>query len=65
MGEPISVRFPQSFIDRIEEWRAEQRPIPSRGEAIRKLAEYGLEVYGREDASKAEKADSEKRRGGE
>ncbi|MBO0766539.1 MAG: hypothetical protein J2P50_18385 [Hyphomicrobiaceae bacterium] len=44
MGEPRSIRFPQSFLDRVEEWRATQRPIPQWGDAIRKLAEAGLQA---------------------
>jgi hypothetical protein len=44
MSEPRSIRFPQSFLDRVEEWRARQRPIPAWGDAIRQLAETGLEA---------------------
>jgi len=44
MSEPRSIRFPQTFLDRVEEWRATQRPIPPWGDAIRKLAEIGLEA---------------------
>lgn len=50
MSEPRSIRFPHMFLDRVEEWRAKQRPIPPWGDAIRQLAEMGLGV-----AEKAEK----------
>jgi hypothetical protein len=50
MSEPRSIRFPHSFLERVEEWRARQRPIPAWGDAIRTLAEVGLEA-----AEKAEK----------
>ena len=40
----------QSFLDRVEEWRAVQRPIPPWGDSVRQLAEIGLDA-----AEKAEK----------
>jgi hypothetical protein len=55
MVGPISLKAPQSFLDKVDEWRAGQRPIPNRGDAIRKLVEVGLEAI---------KAQSEKPKGG-
>jgi hypothetical protein len=52
MSEPRSIRFPQSFLDRVEEWRAAQRPIPPWGDAIRRLAELGLEAAERDKVEK-------------
>jgi hypothetical protein len=52
MSEPRSIRFPQSFLDRVEEWRASQRPIPQWGIAIRQLAERGLEIIEKEKTDK-------------
>lgn len=42
MVGPISLKAPQSFLDKVDEWRAGQRPIPNRGDAIRQLVEIGL-----------------------
>lgn len=39
----IGVRVPQELSDRIEEWRAQQRPVPSIPEAIRRLVEAALD----------------------
>lgn len=55
MSEPRSIRFPQSFLDRVEEWRAAQRPIPPWGDAIRRLAEMGLEAAEASGAVKPDK----------
>jgi hypothetical protein len=53
MSEPIAIRFRQSFLDRVDEWRSKQRPIPSRGEVIRRLAEEKLaEVEAKPDKPK-------------
>ncbi len=41
---PISLKAPQSFLDKVDEWRAGQRPIPNRGDAIRRLVEIGLDA---------------------
>jgi hypothetical protein len=54
MVGPISLKAPQSFLDKVDEWRAGQRPIPNRGAAIRLLAEAGLEAV-TEKAAKPEK----------
>jgi hypothetical protein len=56
MSEPRSIRFPQSFLDRVEEWRAAQRPIPPWGDAIRRLAEIGLETAEKDKPGKGRKA---------
>ena len=50
----IGVRVPTELTDAIDEWRAEQRPIPTRPEAIRRLVELEL-------ASKGGKAKSSER----
>jgi len=42
----IGVRVPDEQTDRIDGWRATQRPIPSRPEAIRQLADIGLATRG-------------------
>jgi hypothetical protein len=34
----------QSQLDAIDEWRTQQRPIPSLNEAIRQLIDLGLEA---------------------
>lgn len=33
-----------SLIDRIDRWRAKQRPIPSRSEAIREMVKTMLDI---------------------
>lgn len=52
MTGPVSLKAPQSFFDKIDEWRAGQRPIPNRGEAIRRLVEVGLEALQKEKPGK-------------
>jgi hypothetical protein len=49
MVGPVSLKAPQSFFDRIDAWRAVQRPIPNRGDAIRRLVELGLETLQKAD----------------
>ena len=44
-----SVRLQDEMISEVDDWRALQRPIPSRGEAVAALALLGLEAYARED----------------
>jgi hypothetical protein len=41
-GTPIQVRVHEQFLKALDDWRSVQRPIPSRPEAIRQLAEIGL-----------------------
>jgi len=38
----VGVRVPNELSEKIDEWRAQQRPIPSTPEAIRQLVEIGL-----------------------
>ncbi|WP_203226066.1 hypothetical protein [Novosphingobium pentaromativorans] len=44
--EQLSVRFEMrathSWIDRLDDWRGKQKPIPSRAEAIRSLVDKAL-----------------------
>lgn len=48
--EPLDVRFEmratKSWVEAVDDWRAAQRPMPSRAEAIRRLVEKGLLVDG-------------------
>jgi hypothetical protein len=57
MVGPVSLKAPQSFFDKVDEWRAGQRPIPNRGDAIRRLVEAGL------DAIQKDKTERPKGRG--
>ena len=34
----------QALLDVVEEWRAQQRPVPNVSEAVRRLIEIGLKV---------------------
>lgn len=38
------MRVPVEFLQRVDEWRAQQRPIPSRTEAVRRLTEAALDL---------------------
>lgn len=38
----FQIRTDAGFVERIDEWRSTQRPIPSRAEAIRLLIARGL-----------------------
>ncbi len=38
------VRLPSVLLARIDEWRAQQRPIPTRPAAIRAFVEAGLRL---------------------
>jgi hypothetical protein len=40
----IQLRCNSEFIHQLDEWRAKQRPIPSRSEAIRQTALIGMKV---------------------
>jgi Arc/MetJ-type ribon-helix-helix transcriptional regulator len=44
MTELTAVRLTKEMTDEIEEWRATQRPIPSKGEAIRILVREALDA---------------------
>jgi hypothetical protein len=41
---PVMVRLPAAQADAIDEWRRAEKDIPSRPEAIRRLAEQSLEI---------------------
>lgn len=43
----VGVRVPEELAARIDEWRSEQRPIPSQPEAIRRLVDLGLKAKAR------------------
>jgi hypothetical protein len=58
MVGPISLKAPQSFLDKVDGWRAEQRPIPNRGDAIRTLVEAGLEALEKQKAERKGKKPS-------
>ncbi|MFP3943466.1 MAG: hypothetical protein ACLFWF_06220 [Alphaproteobacteria bacterium] len=38
------MRVSQDWLDRLDEWRAKQKPIPSRAEAIRILVKRALQA---------------------
>jgi Arc/MetJ-type ribon-helix-helix transcriptional regulator len=40
----IHLAVPKTWVDKIDEWRAKQRPIPNKSEAIRVLVERALEA---------------------
>lgn len=42
-SERMELRLDQALLDRIDAWRAGERDIPSRSEAVRRLIEAGLE----------------------
>jgi hypothetical protein len=44
IGRMVGVRVRPELSAQIEGWRAQQRPIPSEPEAIRRLVEIGLKV---------------------
>ena len=52
MTELTAVRLSKDMTDEIEEWRATQRPIPSKGEAIRILVQEALDAHKRKAAGK-------------
>jgi hypothetical protein len=41
-GRPLQLYATNAFIQQLDEWRAKQRPIPNRSEAIRLLVEQAL-----------------------
>src|SRR5581483_4822276 len=43
MDERFELRFDREMLDAVDRWRAEQRGIPSRAQAIRQLIEKGLQ----------------------
>ena len=42
----IHLAVPKTLVDKIDEWRAKQRPIPNKSEAIRVLVERAMEAEG-------------------
>ena len=49
MTELVAVRMKPEMRERIDEWRAKLRPIPSQGAAIRQLVEDALELHEKSD----------------
>lgn len=47
----INVIATEELLQRVEEWRAAQRPIPNKSEAARMLIERGLEMASRKPIS--------------
>lgn len=43
LTERFEMRLSENGVVRLDEWRREQRDLPSRAEAIRRLVDYGLE----------------------
>ncbi len=43
----LELVVPETWTERLDEWRAKQRPIPNRSEAIRMLVERALEATAR------------------
>jgi len=41
-NHPFQMRVSPEWLAKIDDWRASQRPVPSRAEAIRRLVEKGL-----------------------
>ncbi len=52
MTELTAVRLSKEMTDELEEWRATQRPIPSKSEAIRILVREALDLHKRKVAKK-------------
>jgi hypothetical protein len=46
LDQRLQIVASQKFIDMVDEWRRRQAKIPSRSEAIRVLAETGMEALG-------------------
>lgn len=44
--ERIQLKAPSSWVERVDEWRAQRRPIPTRNEAIRILVDQALDAGG-------------------
>ncbi len=43
-NERLQIRVSDALLARVDEWRAAQRPIPSRSEAVRTLTEAALDL---------------------
>jgi hypothetical protein len=50
--ERVSLAFPRSTIERVDDWRREQKELPSRARAFRLLVEQALEAWEKESASR-------------
>lgn len=48
----INVIATEELLQRVEEWRAKQRPIPNKSEAARMLIERALETEERSDGKR-------------
>jgi hypothetical protein len=55
MTELIAVRMKPELRERIDEWRAKVRPIPSQGAAIRQLVEDALDLHDKGEKLKGRK----------
>jgi len=42
----VTIRLPQEVLDAVEVWASEQRDVPARSPAIRRLVELGLKPKG-------------------
>lgn len=49
--ERLEMRVPTAFLEAVDDWRRAEKDLPSRSEAIRRLAALGLE-HGKRKASK-------------
>lgn len=47
VGTQIGMRWQESVLAEIDDWRRQQPDLPSRAEAIRRLVELGLKVKGK------------------
>jgi len=44
MTERLQIVASEAFVEKLDAWRAKQRKIPTRSEAIRRLVEIGLKA---------------------
>lgn len=51
-SERLQVVASEKLVARLEEWRAKQRPIPTRSEAIRVILETYLDEFEAREAAK-------------
>ena len=42
--ERVHIVAPRALLDRVEDWRASQRPVPGISESIRRLLEIALDA---------------------
>lgn len=49
LNDRFEMRTNPELTGEIEDWRTQLRPVPSRGEAIRRLVKKGLEASRKED----------------